>query len=370
MDKQRLITFILGIFAALLAFGAYIGLNEFTATTTESGTSTASLPVIVDEPISAVKINVGEQQTIAVTGTATELPEFAQLVNGELTLSPTRDHIGSYEFTVGDENFFLEIEMKKVDMDELVADIEQILGDKRDNFGIYIHDIYRDQTATINGGTEYWPGSVAKLPVVILALRDIDSGKLDWDDTFTVQNDLKHSSYDNIGRLSAGTPVTIKTLIDKTINVSNNSAMYHLRAAIGGIDEVYTRTETELGVSAFNDLPHHVAKAQEVGKVLRDVYNAETLSPESSNYLLDLMKNSVASLRDGIPAALNGYDVEVASKVGFLYGKGKDAYNDVAIVFGDHTDYILVVVDKDTKYNQGRDTIRQIAKQVHTTLDI
>lgn len=266
-------------------------------------------------------------------------------------------------------NIDVTVARSQVNMTELDQKIRQILGTQASKFGIYVEDLTRLQKLNINGGVEYWPGSVGKLPVAILALRDIDSGKIKWEDTFPVQSLYKHSTSDAIGALANGTRVTIRTLLFETIHNSNNSAMYHLRAAIGGVDKVYERTKTELGATSFNDLPHHLIKAQEAGKVLKEVYLAATLKPSSRDYLIDLMKNTAPSLRDGIPYALRNTKVKVANKVGFLYGKGKDAYNDVAIVYGEKTNYILVVVDKEMKYEAGRTMVRRVAETVHNFLD-
>ena len=256
----------------------------------------------------------------------------------------------------------------RLDLSSLQKELQELTGVASGMIGIYIHDFGRDQQINLNGGIEYWPGSVAKLPVVILALRDIDSGKLLPSDTFPVQDLYRFSYSDNVGGLPDGAPVSIQTLIDETIHLSNNSAMYHLRAALGGVEEVLDRTKSELGVGSFNDLPHHVAKPQEIGKVLADLYYGKTLSTDSQSMLLNLMKNSVPSLRDGIPSQLPS-STEVANKVGFLFGKGKDAYNDAAIIYGIKTDYALVIMTNGYEYDAGREQVRKISKLVHSYLE-
>ncbi len=259
--------------------------------------------------------------------------------------------------------------LESVLIEDLENEIRSYLDEDIENFGLYILDLKREKKLLINAREEFPPASISKLPSVILSLKEIQEGKITFEDTLPVKGNLKHSNADSIGRYENGTLLPINFFIDMAILESNNTAHYHLHDYLGGAGIVNERTNTELNASVFF-LDPHIATAESVGNVLEGIYKNTILDEEYSNYLLNLMKNTVTDLRLAIPGGVP-QGIEVANKVGFLYGgKEGSTYSDAAIVFGEKTDYVLVVLNKRAPvYPYGYEKIREISEIVYTFLN-
>lgn len=288
------------------------------------------------------------------------------------TITPDKDSIGKNNFALSyDKNNLLIYEsfLPKVNSEDIFIEINEYLGEDSIHFGIYIYDLRRNQEISQNEDLEYPPGSISKLPSVILTLKDIDEGKISFDDTLPVKNELKHTDWDVIGSNYDGTELPFRTYIDAAILESNNSAHYHLHDYLGGAGIVNSRTNTELNAAKFF-LDPHTATARSIGNVLIGLYKETILSHENSNYLLNLMKNTYEDLRLAIPGGVPE-NIEVANKVGFLYGGIEGStYSDAAIVYGEKTDYVVVILNNEAPdFPFGYIMIREISRIVYEELN-
>lgn len=338
--------------------------------------NTVSAPIKeITKTVEKLQINTLETKTLEVLAKATGLPAFATQDGLTISLAPGKNDAGTYNFVVKTEDQEITYEVtathKAIDAESLKAEINKILGNKQSSFGVLVRDLNnKANEVQINPLVQFYPGSIAKMPVVVLTLLDIDAGKISFDDTYAVQAQYKFSTSDSIGRLANGTKVKVRELIEKTIHESNNTAMYHLRGLLGGIDEVERREKSDLNLYNFNDAPHHIVAPLEVGQLYEQLYRGTLLSKANSEYLIDLMKNTLPSMREGIPKGINDSSLQIANKVGFLNSLGKVSYGDSAIVFGKKTDYILVIVDKNIAWNEALDKIHKISKLVQSRMDI
>ncbi|MCA9380695.1 serine hydrolase [Candidatus Dojkabacteria bacterium] len=293
---------------------------------------------------------------------------------GEITLIPVKEDIGITKETINTNNrvqvlILKDTKLRKIDFTNLEQDLNNFLGTEQSHFGIYLYDLNRNQALEINDNQTFPPASISKLPSVLLTLRDIDAGKYSFDTLVTVKDELKHTNWDTIGQYPAGTKLPLRTFIDAAILESNNSAHYHLHNLLGGLSVVNPRTQNELGAQTFFLDPHQ-ATARSIGTVLIKLYKGEILSEELTDYMINLMKNTGSDLRLAIPGGVpNG--VEVANKVGFLFGGIEGStYSDSAIVYGEKTDYVLVVLnDKAPDYPYGYLKIKDISEIVYDYLN-
>lgn len=304
------------------------------------------------------------------------LPAFAKIEGSEIVIDAKKENAGNLRliFAPKDERLAgrlvknIQIGLEQIDTEALRQEILAIMGSNSANMGLYFEDFVRGQKVLINEGVEFKPGSISKLPVGLLTLKDIDLGKRSLTDTFAVQNSLKHSRADAIGQLPQGTRVQIKQYLDELFKVSSNTAQYHLRVMLGGMEQLNPRTQSDLGSGAFYENPH-IATPNAVGTVLRNVYLGKTLSEQWKNYFYDTLGAAAPSLRSGIPAGVPR-GVRVVNKVGFLFGGADNTYSDAGFVFGNNTDYILVVFNNNApRFPQGANVIREISQKVYSFVD-
>lgn len=378
---QPRMAFALAITALLLV--SVLLVSKLTASASKLQPATAqAISSNTDRPVQVYtfdKQEIEKPEGYLLAG-ASNLPDY--IINGEkLTIRPTKYDVGTVDLKFYRANLHThqidtityQVTTKPVpfDKEKLLADIRAKLGDKVDNYGVYIYDLQRDETVEINSDQQIPPGSISKLPVAILTLRDIDAGTATFNTTYPVQNKYKHSTYDSIGMLPEGTQVSLKTYLQALILQSNNSAQYHLRERLGSTGVLNTRTHAELGVNPFFEDPH-IATAKNIGTVLTRLYRGELLSAANTDFLLGLMTSIDPSsgLRNGIPYGLrNRTTIKIANKVGFLFGGNDNVYNDSAIVWAPRTDYVVVIMNKQAPpFPNGSQIIAQLSPIIYDAL--
>jgi len=310
-----------------------------------------------------------------------ELPDFARFETQRLFLEPNKTQTGEYEIRLIDKSTketskVLSINLTKDEFDAkaLEAELFESMGEFKNNYGIYIKDLLTGQVYSYQSEKEFPSASISKLPAVALTLRDIDKGKIDYDSLITVEDRYKHSTFDSIGSLPAGTKVPVSDLMRYAIIESNNSAHYHLQEVVlDGIGGVNPRTQKELGVENLFLNPL-TAEAKSVGDLYEGIYFRETLSDESAKYFFDTLLSAYPDLRAGIPGGVPETDVvKAANKPGFLFGgEYGETYADSGLVFGKNTDYIVVFLNDRAPmpFPDGWRKIREMSSIVYKYLDI
>lgn len=312
----------------------------------------------------------------AMTGLSndTELPEFITYDANNLNIKARKGDSGEYYLKFFAKAiptiYVITVKNTDVNMDALNGDLARYLQNKgiTDKYGIYVKDLNRDVTTGINGSVEFPPASMAKMTMALLVMRDIDAGKYTLDSTYPLQAKYIFNPEDDLGKLGAGTPVKIRTYLERLLKDSNNTAWYHLDQFLGkSYESVNPRTVNELGVNPLFLNPHQ-GTAIGLGKLFGDLYSATSVSPESRDYIIDLLKNALSWNREGIGLGLPK-DVQFANKIGNLWTENDVNFCDSAIVYGKNTDYILIIMNKDIDWVSGKKNLAELSKIVYSYLD-
>ncbi len=154
--------------------------------------------------------------------------------------------------------------------------------------GIYVKHLGTGEEAIVHGDDHFNSASVIKIPVMVLAYRLAEQGKLNLNDRVTIQrSDLRGGS----GILKfhdVGLNPTIRDLITQMIITSDNTATDMMIAKVGGRDKV----NEFLKQSGFNTL--HLV--QTVNELFRKTY--EVLDPKYKS----LTPEDVFALQSNNPA--------------------------------------------------------------------
>jgi len=204
-------------------------------------------------------------------------------------------------------------------LSSLEQQLNTLVADKSADVGIAALDLNTGETVSIKGDTPFPMASTVKVAIAALYLSQVDHGQKTLDDTIS------------------GVPV--RRLMARMIINSDNRAADILLKDVGGPHALHTwlhqngvtgvrvdRTIAEL-LRDRRDLWDRRDSSTPVGMVLllKRIYKADLIRPESRNYLLDLMarcetgKNRMKALLPGVPiehktGTLNG----LADDVGFI----------------------------------------------------
>ena len=201
----------------------------------------------------------------------------------------------------------------------LEQQISGMLANRSADVGIYALDLTSGENVGYRADVAFPMASTVKVAVAALYLAQVDHGRRSLDETIR--------------------GVSARKLIDRMMIHSDNVATDILIADLGGPRKIDTwlreqgvtglridRTIAQL-LAAKRDLwdSRDSSTPQAMVELLRRIYNAELIKPESRNYLLDVMarcqtgKNRMKALLPGVPVehktgTLNGY----TSDVGFI----------------------------------------------------
>ncbi len=137
-----------------------------------------------------------------------------------------------------------------------------------------------------------------------------------------------------------------------------------LENVLGGYLKNNEKTINQLGVEVFFRWPHE-AYARDIAKVFEGIYKGTYLKDDTNNFLLNLLLNTAPHLQDGIPAGLPE-QTKIAHKTGQLPGY---SWEDAGIIYGEKTDYVLVIINREIDYDTARSKIQQISKVVYEALN-
>jgi beta-lactamase class A len=201
----------------------------------------------------------------------------------------------------------------------LEQQISGMLANKSADVGVYALDLTSGENISYRGDVAFPMASTVKVAVAALYLAQVDHGRRSLDDTIR--------------------GVSARSLIDRMMIHSDNRATDILIADLGGPRKIDTwlREQGVGGLRVDRTIAQLLADKRDLWdrrdsstphamvELLRRIYKAELIKPESRNYLLEVMarcqtgKNRMKALLPGVPVehktgTLNGY----TSDVGFI----------------------------------------------------
>jgi beta-lactamase class A len=183
----------------------------------------------------------------------------------------------------------------------LEQQLSSMVANKSADVGIAALDLNTGETVSIKGNTPFPMASTVKVAIAALYLAQVDNGRRSLDDTINGQS--------------------ARSLMARMLIHSDNRATDMLLKDLGGPTAVHNwlrdngvsglrvdRTISQL-LTSKRDLWDRRDSSTPVAMVdlLRRIYKAELIKPESRNYLLDLMsrcetgKNRMRALLPGVP---------------------------------------------------------------------
>jgi len=301
------------------------------------------------------------------------LPNFVIQNENKLLMYPKKEHTNKkYKVLLKSANNYyknpiITVKLKELNMDLLDKKIKKYLGSRKNEFGIFVYDLLRNQTYGLNEDKKFIPASTAKMTVALLVMRDIDSGKRTLNSTYPIQNKLKHSWDDNLGRLPEGTQVKLDTYLRELLIYSSNTAWYHLVQMLGGSwEEVNYRTMSELGINPLFMDPY-IGTARMLSKTFEEIYFKQLISTESANYLKQVLSQAVPSMKAGIGQNLKN-NPEFINKLGHNCCD-RINYVDGILVWGQNTDYIISVLNINVNWEEGKIILRDLGRIISEFID-
>jgi beta-lactamase class A len=235
----------------------------------------------------------------------------------------------------------------------LQRDLERLIGDQEDHYGVYLKDLTTGKGAAVNADKVFNAASVFKLEVLYEVFRQRALGLLSFDELLEITP--YYATFD-LGtlKLEAGQSESIAEALFYMTSVSDNVSAVLLqdRAGAGNINA----TMAALGLKATGLFTEGIpATAEDLGVLLEAIAKGPGVDDESREQMIELLTHE--TFDNGVVAG-----VPKGTKVAHKTGNWSDATNDAAIVFAPRGQYLLVVLS-DTDHDSS--VIKAVSELVY-----
>lgn len=219
-----------------------------------------------------------------------------------------------------------------------------------------------------NGDEPFVSASIIKLAILGTLLDQAQSGALSLDDSVTVGPSDVVGGTGVIQASGAGGSYTYRQLAAYMIQDSDNTATNLIIDAVGmpAVSEYaseigLTQTVLNRRMMDFAAGDENYTSANDVAHILQLIYQGKLVSPDASEFALDLLKgqHDDAGLLEGLPAGS-----VFAHKTGTLDG----VFNDGGIVL-DRNPYVMVVLSGDAEKSQAQACMVDVAQAADAAIE-
>lgn len=236
--------------------------------------------------------------------------------------------------------------------------------------GIYFKDLKSGYEINVGGDNEFHPASVIKLPLVMAIYKMASEGRADLSEKIKITYDVRVPSCGCFKAFTDEPFVSIKTLCNLAIVISDNTASNVLVSHFGienvnrefkkmGLEKTHFERlfyDDEMQEKGYNNK----AVPSEVGMLLEKIYYNEFVNEDVSTELWNIIESQ--QLRDKIAAHIEDY-----APVGNKTGGARGITCDAALVKGDNP-FVLVVMFNETNVPETDDFIRNLSKDIFKEL--
>lgn len=217
-------------------------------------------------------------------------------------------------------------------------------------------------TISYNADDEFAPASVLKAPYSMYMYKEINNKRFSLDTTMAYQECYWEISCGTIKYSKPGTLWSLKNILYHTIDISDNTGYYMLRA-LGGC-EGYREMLDSLGCTTPNPYSAWAnVTPHDLSVLWNEIYNFSFTCSEGELFMDTLVNAQYAFIKDAL-----GTYTKVAHKSGFN-AKG---YHDSAIIFGDSNpnaefatnDYIMTIMTTTYDKSINNQLLSSLAKEL------
>jgi beta-lactamase class A len=245
-------------------------------------------------------------------------------------------------------------------LDGIVASLQP---DASADYGLVVEDLGSGERVALNESRVFRSGSVYKLALAWLVLRQVDRSQIRLDQPLEIVDDDAIEGEPE-GGIAPGETPSVGEALDSMFSVSSNAAAHALLRLVGrsqfnqamdGLGLTQTRVPEE------PDAGEAVTTADDLARLLRLIATEQGLSGSTQRELRRLL--AAGGAPDALRETLDD-DVRVLDKTGNL----EDASNVGALLLTPRSTVILVVLDQGVDPGDARAVISQLGQAALQTL--
>lgn len=225
----------------------------------------------------------------------------------------------------------------KKDPDTLKKKVTDAIGDKWNNYSVFVSDLNSSFQMGINEHEVFTGASVNKLYILAALYDQAQNGKINFDQVITLQaEDIQDYGTGSIRYDSPGSTYSVKTLIRLMMQKSDNTAAFLLGNYVVGMDVIQTKLNG-WGMTQTDMINNKTSNA-DAARLMEKIYRGNVTNPALTAEMLGFLKDT--DYEDRLPGKLPK-DVIVYHKIGS--GETGEVH-DVGIVIHGNTKYYVGIL--------------------------
>ena len=126
--------------------------------------------------------------------------------------------------------------------------ISNLLKGFHGNVGVYVYDLSKNKTVSINADTVFPTASMVKIPILIGVMHKINKGELNYHQSMTYSDSLFYSEgEDMLASFKSGVKIELSKVLSLMLSFSDNEASLWLQGLSGG-GEIINKYLDSLGM--------------------------------------------------------------------------------------------------------------------------
>ena len=230
--------------------------------------------------------------------------------------------------------------------------IDDAFGDMKGETSVYVSPTDSTEEVVSNSKAQRAASNI-KLFILITAYQQVNEGKLNLNDKYTLKDSDKVDGTGEIRNMSSGSEISMQDLLEDMMEDSDNTAANIVIRQLGGMDKVNAQikkigakdTKLErmlMDTDALKEGKDNYTSVADLGMVLKKIYNHQMVSTKYDNAMLDILKknNNHTKLPHDLPE-----EATVYNKTGEFDDYGVE--NDAAIFGNNKGSFVIVVMSQD-----------------------
>ncbi len=237
---------------------------------------------------------------------------------------------------------------------KLKSQISELLKGFHGEVGVYVHDLKKNKTVSINADSVFPTASMVKIPIVTGIMNKIEKGELQYHQPLTYKDSLLYAGADILGSFKNDEQIELSKVMMLMLTMSDNTASLWLQTLAGTgtrINELMdslgmkvTRVNSRTPGREPNRIKFGWGQTTpyEMATLMEKIVKGEVTNKEASAKILRLLGRNYwdEEAISQIPS-----DVFIASKSGAV----DESRSEVLFINGKHCRYIFCIC---TNHNQ------------------
>jgi len=247
---------------------------------------------------------------------------------------------------------------------KLETKLKEIIAGFNGDIGIYVKDLRRGKTISINADTIFPTASIVKVPILLGIMDKIQRGELSYDSTLAYKDSLLYEGEDILGSFKNNEKILLKKVMMLMLTTSDNTASLWLQSLAGkgtrineildSLGLVYTRVNSRTPGRENNRTQYGWGQTtpKEMGIIFEKIYRNEIFSAAACDRMMRSLGRNYWDLNEAI-SQIPPY-IEVFSKNGCVNA----VRSEVLLVNAPHNPYIFCIFtknNKDTQWNHNNE---------------